>query len=278
MIGLAHYASLGRAARTASEWVDLQWSSVVALLERVAPQARGRLLDVGCGDKPYEHLFLPYVPEYVGIEHETSFQATSAAASKRGPDLVYDGCRLPFEDESFDTVLSVQVLEHTPHPAALSAEMSRVLKADGVLSAPFQFRLHEEPHDYYRYYPHALRALCSAAGLEVTEVHNQGSLWSVLAHKLNSYLAFRVGGLAQAMGKLPHEARVVKKPPVWTLPMVAPLMVGLFGSARLLDRFVPDAEEALGFLIVARRKRETAAAGEAPPVQLFPNASELFSS
>jgi SAM-dependent methyltransferase len=249
-----------RALRTTSDWVDLQWSLVVELLERVAPQAKGRLLDVGCGDKPFAHLFAPYVSEYLGIEHEASFTATAASQRERAPDLLYDGRRLPFEDATFDTVLNVQVLEHTPHPKKLVREMGRVLKDDGILilSAPFQFRLHEEPHDYFRFSPHGLRTLCDAAGLEIVEIHKQGSLWSVLAHKLNSFLAFnvaRVGGLAQAMGKLPHEGVKSASPRVWTLPFVAPAMLGLSGGARVMDRLLPDPEEALGFLIVARKRR-----------------------
>jgi hypothetical protein len=98
--------------------------------------------------------------------------------------------------------------------------------------------------------------LCSEAGLEVIEVHHQGSLWSVLAHKLNSYLAFnvaRIGGLAQAMGKLPHEAPSQQRPRTWTLPLVAPAMLGLSGAARVMDRYLEDPEETLGFLVVARR-------------------------
>ena len=42
-----------------------------------APFARGRLLDVGCGDKPYESLFLPHVREYVGAEYDATYQGTS---------------------------------------------------------------------------------------------------------------------------------------------------------------------------------------------------------
>jgi SAM-dependent methyltransferase len=274
---------LGRAARATSDWIDLQWSLVIELLTRVAPQARGRLLDVGCGDKPYEHLFRPYVSEYIGIEHEASFNATTASHAARGPDFLYDGHRLPFEDRSFDTVLNVQVLEHTPHPAALVAEMARVLKDDGLLllSAPFQFRLHEQPHDYYRYSPHGLRVLCAAAGLEVIEVHHQGSLWSVLAHKLNSYLAFRVArvaGLAQAMGKLPHEGRAVLPARIWTLPFVGPMMLGLSASARVLDRIAPDDEETLGFLIVARRSKSSldghSTSAPAANAAIFPERSQ----
>src|SRR5215468_9724618 len=38
-----------QAARGVSDWMDLQWSLLLEQLRRVAPQARGRLLDVGCG-------------------------------------------------------------------------------------------------------------------------------------------------------------------------------------------------------------------------------------
>jgi SAM-dependent methyltransferase len=249
---------LKNAVRRASDWVDLQWSLTIDSLERAAPHARGRLLDVGCGQKPYEHIFKPFSSEYIGIEHEGTFALTNAKAAERGPDLVYDGKRLPFDDRSFDTVLSIQVLEHTPHPAALVHEMARVLKDDGrmILSAPFQFRLHEEPHDYFRYSPHGLRALCADAGLELVEVIPMGSLWSVIGHKLNSYLAFRVariGGLAQAMGKLSHESEATAPARFWTFPFVGPSMVGISAAARVLDRLAFDPEESLGYLVVARR-------------------------
>src|SRR5207253_2033321 len=117
----------------------------VRALQVVAPQARGKLLDVGCGDKQFERIFRPYVDQYIGIEHEATFSATAANLGASRPDYVYNGNRLPFEDASFDTVLSIQVLEHTPNPGQLISEMARVLKKDGtlILAAPFSFRLHE---------------------------------------------------------------------------------------------------------------------------------------
>jgi SAM-dependent methyltransferase len=256
---LLHVPGLRRTARGLADWLDLAWSYIVADLSAVAPRAGGRLLDVGCGTKPYEHLFRPYVREYVGIEHEATFAATSASSSGRGPDLTYDGETLPFPDASFDTVLSVQVLEHTPEPRALMAEMCRVLSPGGtlVVCVPFSFRLHEEPHDYWRYSPYGLAALVEPCGVDVVEIVPHGGLWSVLGHKFNSYLAFRVAhldALGQRLGKLGHEDERENRLRAWTLPVVLPLMVAVSGGARALDRLLPERTETLSYRLLATKR------------------------
>jgi len=254
---------VSRIGRAAADWTDLEGSSLVEALRRVAPRAHGRLLDVGCGDKAYEEIFLPFVDSYLGIEHETTYAATDASSRPKKADVLYDGERLPFEERSFDTVLSLQVLEHTPRPGDLLAEMARVLSEDGVLivTVPFSFRLHEEPHDYFRFTPHVMREMCRSAGLVVDEIAPRGGLWSVLGHKLNSYLGLhvaRIGAFAQTMGKLSHEQTATAGARLWTLPVVAPAMMGLALSARVLDRVLPDPTEMLGFTLVARRERSSA--------------------
>lgn len=240
----------------AAHWVDLQWSVTVEQLERIAPRARGRLLDVGCGSKPYQRIFEAHVDEYVGLELAESFERTAAAASG-APDVLYDGKRMPFDDESFDTILCIQVLEHTPEPQALLNEVARVLRRGGmlVLSAPFAFRLHELPHDYFRYTPFGLEAMCRRAGLTIEDTWPQGSLWSVLAHSLNSFLAFRVGaleGLLQGLGKLTHEARATRTS-LWRAPLVVPAMVAVSAGARALERLVPDRSMALGYQVIVHK-------------------------
>ena len=257
---LLELPALKSALRGTSDWIDLALSHLIADLKHAAPLASGRLLDVGCGAKPYEPLFRPYVTEYVGIEHEATFVKTQASLNERKPDFYYDGKRLPFDDGSYDTILNAEVLEHTPHPCALVAEMARVLKDGGtlILAAPFQFRLHEQPHDYFRYTPYGLRSLCAEAGLEIVEQRQEGSLWSVMAHKLNSFLAFRVsrvGGLAQAMGKLSHEGATSEPVRFWTLPFVAPVMLATASAARVMDRVFFEPDESLGYLIVAHKTK-----------------------
>ena len=259
-------SSLRRVARVASDWMDLQWSLLVRALQAVAPRARGRLLDVGCGDKSFEGIFRHYVDEYLGIEHEATFNATSASLRTSRPDYLYDGNRLPFEDGSFDTVINIQVLEHTPQPQRLIADMARVLKTDGslILAAPFSFRLHEEPNDFFRYSPHGLREMCGEAGLVIDHVEQVGSLWSLIGHKVNTYLALRVarfGGAAQQLGKLGHESSDQPRARLWTIPFVAPAVLSISIIARIMDRLFFERQEALGFVIVARHSENRATKG-----------------
>lgn len=226
----------------------------------VAPSAHGRLLDVGCGNKPWRSLFAPYVNLYQGVEYGETYSQTAAsdAANPDQPDFFYDGRRLPFDDASYDTVVSFQVLEHTPTPQALVTEMARLLRPGGtlILSAPFSYREHEAPNDFFRFTSFGLSSLCTSAGLQVQQVVPFGGLWSVLAHKLNGHLVLEVGrlqGLGQQLGKFSQESMTRTSPRWWSLPLVVPSLVVSTTLARLGDRLRPDEVERLGYVIVATR-------------------------
>jgi SAM-dependent methyltransferase len=256
---LLGFPPVARAARRAADWIDLAFWQLNDQLVQIAPRASGRLLDVGCGDKPYEHIFAPYVTEYVGVEYAEVFETTQSSKRERRPDFYYDGRTLPFESRSFDTVLSVQVLEHTPHPQTVVNEMGRVAKKGGlvIVHVPFSFRLHEEPNDFFRYTPHGLTSMFDKAGIDVEAVWPMGGVWSVVGHKVNSYLAFKVarlGALGQAMGKMGHEGAATAPPRYWSFPFVVPAMTTISAASRVLDKVAPDSTEALCYLIYGRAR------------------------
>ena len=114
----------------------------------------GRVLDVGCGNKPYKNL-ISY-SEYIGLEFDTPENRVAKKA-----DFFYDGKYLPFKDCEFDSILTTQVLEHVFTPEIFVAELYRVLKPGGVmlLTVPFIWNEHEEPFDFGRYSSFGLRAL-----------------------------------------------------------------------------------------------------------------------
>lgn len=69
--------------------------------------------------------------------------------------------RIPVDDHTYDTVLCMDVLEHTLNPFAALEEIRRVLKPGGVLlaSAPMDFREHGPLPDCWRFTRHGWRVL-----------------------------------------------------------------------------------------------------------------------
>ncbi len=143
----------------------------------------GRLLDVGCGTKPYQDLF--NVDAFVGMDID------SQSCRNRGiADCLYDGITFPFESESFDCALSNQVLEHVFNPDDFLKEIVRVLKPGGrlLLSVPFVWDEHEQPYDYARYSSFGLRALLEKNGFKVLHHKKLGADATILFQLANAYL------------------------------------------------------------------------------------------
>lgn len=135
-------------------------------LASVGKQIRGRTLDVGCGTRPYADLF--NATEYVGLELDTPSSRARATA-----DVYYDGGRFPFDDGTFSSVVSNQVLEHVPHTGQFLDEVYRMLRVDGMLllTAPFIWDEHEQPNDYLRYSSFGIKALLEQHNFEVISQH-----------------------------------------------------------------------------------------------------------
>ncbi len=120
----------------------------------------------------------------------------------RRPDVVADVCDLRcFEDECFDAVFLMEVLEHVSTPDLAISEIYRVLAPGGrlVLSTPFLFEIHEGPYDYYRFTEHGLRHLLR--GFEACRiVRRNGYLKATLVPLLrltrSRYVADNLFGLA----------------------------------------------------------------------------------
>ena len=86
----------------------------------------GRMVDIGCGTKPYRDLLAPFVTEHVGVDRPEPFNETAAN------DLTGSAIDIPVPNSSFDCAICTAVLEHLPEPAAALKECHRVLKNRGI--------------------------------------------------------------------------------------------------------------------------------------------------
>ena len=174
------------------------------------------MLDVGCGDRPYEPLFAG-AAEVVGFDRPGNAFA----------DIHGDIDSIPVADDTFDVVLCLQVLEHVPDPAAAVRELRRVVRPGGRVLASTHgvYPFHPNPEDYWRWTHTGLERLFlengSWSSVTVTAGCGSGATVAMLvAHFI--HLGFKRAHL---------------------VPLVRPLVAGLNVSGALLDRAVPPLRE-----------------------------------
>lgn len=126
---------------------------------------KGIILDIGCGSKPYKNLF--DARKYIGIDIDKSGHDNTNAPV----DAYYDGKKIPFSNEYFDSVVCFEVLEHVFNPDDFLKETYRVLKAGGsaIFTVPFIWDEHEQPFDYARYSSFGLKYLFENCGFTVVQ-------------------------------------------------------------------------------------------------------------
>jgi SAM-dependent methyltransferase len=158
------------------------------LLEAIAdmaPELKGKLIDFGCGSKPYQSLFS--VDEYIGVDYDNP----GHSHENESVDVYYDGKTLPFPDEFLDSVFSSEVFEHVFNLQDIIKELNRVIKVGGhiLITCPFAICEHEVPNDFARYSSFALNHIFTSNGFEVIKQVKTGNsietvtqLWTTYVH------------------------------------------------------------------------------------------------
>lgn len=114
-------------------------------LEIIGENSEGLVLDCGCGNRSE---YLDNVVNFEIVPYEST-------------DVIGLGECLPFNDSSFDSVLSLNVLEHVKDPFACAKEIARVLKPNGKVYcvAAFLQPVHAFPDHYFNMTKGGMRLL-----------------------------------------------------------------------------------------------------------------------
>lgn len=150
-----------------------------------------RVLDAGAGEGKYARHFGHC--RYVGVD----LGVGSPDWDYSGLEALADLSTLPFPDDTFRGAVNIVVLEHTRDPAAVLAEIARVLEPGGrlLLVVPHEWEVHQTPHDYFRFTRHGMAWLLQQAGLAAVEIRPIGGYFTLLARRLLNALNFFQGGL-----------------------------------------------------------------------------------
>jgi SAM-dependent methyltransferase len=159
-----------------------------------------------------------------------------------GAQIVGVAHHLPFGDHTFDSVLCTQVLEHVEQPWLVLDEIARILKPGGklVLSVPQAWRLHEVPHDYFRYTRYGLQSLLQRARLELQCCTPQGGAWLLIGQTVNNHLWRNTparGSLTWVLSR--------------TFGTFATTLINLVCAG--LDAAFPDTDDTLNYVAIAHK-------------------------
>lgn len=143
----------------------------------------GKMLDFGCGSKPYRNLF--NVNEYIGLD----FENEGHPHTNEQIDVYYDGLTIPFPDKSFDCILCSEVFEHLFNLENTLKELNRVLKPGGyiLITCPFVWNEHEKPYDYARYTLFALADLLERNNFEIIKKEKIGNFITTISQLIILY-------------------------------------------------------------------------------------------
>jgi SAM-dependent methyltransferase len=144
-----------------------------ALTNYVSKYVSGKLVDIGCGIKPYKDIVAPFVTEHTGVDHQYTKHDMGSI------DIVGTAYEIGVDECYFDSALCTSVLEHLEKPLEALKECNRILKPGGyaLYSVPFIWPIHEQPRDFFRYSKYGLKYLFEEAGFEVVEIYPLTGFW-----------------------------------------------------------------------------------------------------
>ncbi len=96
------------------------------ILQAASGRERGWVLDNGCGIGMYLERLAPNAERAIGLEFD--FDRAAEGRGRSLEVLSARGEQLPFPDDSFDLILSHEVVEHVDDDRAAAAEMVRALR------------------------------------------------------------------------------------------------------------------------------------------------------
>jgi SAM-dependent methyltransferase len=199
------------------------------------PLMKGRVLDLGAGWAPYSKEIKG--AGVVTIDHDAS----------RLPMAVGACTALPFGDNSFDSILCTEVLEHVSEPDEALKELARVVKPGGAVyaTAPMLWCLHYEPYDFYRYTGFGLKHLFEKHGFRVDKVEPIGGFFTFFSMRFGEKF---YNFLNKVFFFLPRGIRIF-----FIIPLVWPVGELVYRLSPLVER--PSRKDVVSWAMVGVKRK-----------------------
>jgi SAM-dependent methyltransferase len=164
----------------------------------ISKYIRGNLIDLGCGKVPLYDAYKNFIEDNTCVDWSDTLNKNPFVDIEQ--DLNQPLC-LP--DQSYDSIILSDVLEHIRKPDLLMNEMFRILKHKGkiLLNVPFFYWIHAQPYDFFRYTEFALQSMAEDAGFNIIKLEAYGGAPEILAD-IHAKLIIRLPLIGKSFAKL----------------------------------------------------------------------------
>lgn len=130
-----------------------------------------KVLDAGAGPCPYKYMFA-----------HCDYEATDFVDPHKILDFTCSLDAIPKKNNTYEAILSTEVLEHVEYPQKVINESHRVLKKGGklFLTTPQQYMLHQKPYNFYYFTRYGLESLLKNAGFTSYTIRPMGGYFWTL--------------------------------------------------------------------------------------------------
>lgn len=207
------------------------------LKNAISKYAKGDMLDIGCGNKPYAPFFEGLLNSYTGCDIIQS--------DRELVDILCPATDIPLPDSSKDTVFTTQVIEHVADHMGLLSEAYRILKPGGhlILSGPMAWEHHEEPYDFFRFTKYGFEYILEKTGFTDIEIIPNGGKWALVGQLFHNSLR------SSCYDKKSFRANLLKG---FYFLFRIKWIINLFFV--WLDNFDKDYSSTLNFVVVAKKR------------------------
>lgn len=223
-------------------------------LSITANYAKGIMLDLGCGTKPYYDIFKNRVSVYYGSDI-LSFRKPEFFITRKVtiPDVFGDIFALPFKSASVDTVLCTQVLEHVKVPDSAISECYRILKNNCFIFVTFpqSYPIHDKENDYYRFTYLGMNYLLEKNGFQIKKIMRHGGFFVEQGLLSNIYFNYNLFKEGEGVGLTRVFLNILK---IFILPLLLLMNAFVNVLSILLDSVDPDTYFTHNYTVIAQKK------------------------
>ena len=168
-----------------------------------------KILDAGDGSCQWKKYF-----KHANYE-STDFEQIFNQGDKKLHDFICDIKKIPKEDNTYDAILNIEVLEHVPEPLKVLKEFYRILKPSGklFLTTPQSWAVHGYPYNYFNFTKGGLEYLFKEAGFKKYKIYPKGGIVKEIAVKLKELPIYILSQYFKVK-KVDNKIKIKKKNPL----------------------------------------------------------------